>query len=307
MFGVGSLKQKVVVFDDSLRIVENPAIALIPGYMLVKPLIIYLGFPEKLITSGLMPFKTPVIPGSMGIGRVVETYNGDGSIVGRNIVISPFHNEEVLGVDRNGLLGNFVSLPTGYIHSTVEKPRALQALTPLVHHAYALADKLHDNPLILGCELLSILTGIFSRNKGFEPAFICGDGLREASKFGFKVFKNLGEMPPTVKTLVITSYSPILTGAVVEKTHPQHIIVSPLSFTNYLKLPLREKVVIERVTSFRVESFNETEKGLQEVKNEVKVVEVDDVEKTLGLIPPRGLGVVVKYSKLFQATPDEQA
>ncbi len=305
MLGAKGLKQKVVVFDGSLRIMENPAIALSPGHMLVKPLTIYLGFPEKLVTSGLMPFKIPVTPGSMGIGKVVETYNDDSSIIGKNIVISPFHNDEVLGVDRNGLLGNFVTLPTGYVHSAVEKPHALQALTPLVHHAYAIAEKLHDNPLILGCELLSILTGVFSRNREFEPAFICGEDSREACKLGFKVYKNLGEIPETVKSLVVTSYNPILTGVVIEKTHPQHIIVSPLSFTSFLRLPLKEKVLIERVTSFRVESFNEVEKGLREVRNEIRVIEVDDVEKTLGLIPPRGLGVIVKYSKLFHATPNE--
>ncbi|QOR93858.1 hypothetical protein IMZ38_04195 [Thermosphaera chiliense] len=305
MLGAKGLKQKVVVFDGSLRIVENPAIALTPGHMLVKPLTIYLGFSEKLVTSGLMPLKIPVTPGSMGIGKVVETYNDDSSITGKNIVISPFHNDEVLGVDRNGLLGNFVTLPTGYVHSTVEKPHALQALTPLVHHAYAIAEKLHDNPLILGCELLSILAGVFSRNRGFEPAFICVEDSREACKLGFKVYKNLGEIPGTVKSLVVTSYNPILTGAVIEKTHPQHIIVSPLSFTSFLRLPLKEKVLIERVTSFRVESFNEVEKGLREVRNDIRVVEVDDVEKTLGLIPPRGFGVVVKYSKLFYATPNE--
>ncbi len=301
------MKQKVVVFDGALRIVENPAVALNPGHMLVKPLIIHLGFPEKLITSGLMPFKIPVTPGSMGVVKVIETYNDDSSIIGKNIVISPFHNEEILGVDRNGLLGNFVSLPTGFVHSAIEKPQAIHALTPLVHHAYAIAEKIHDNPLILGCELLSILTGIFSRNKEFEPTFICAEDPREPHKLGFKVFKNLGEVPETVKSLIITSYNPILTGAVLEKIRPQHIIVSPLSFTSFLKLPLKDKVLIERVTSFRVESFSEVEKGLREVKNEIRIVEVDDVEKTLGLIPPRGLGIVVKYSKLSHTIPNEQS
>ncbi|MEM4551391.1 MAG: hypothetical protein QXF92_01840 [Thermosphaera sp.] len=299
------MKQRAIVFDGTLNLIERPAIVLNPGFILVKPLEVYLGFIEKLLTSGSIPLSTPIIPGSMGIAKVIEAYNGDSSIIGKLVVISPFNAEKFLGLERDGLLSNYAVVPSNYIHSVVERPGPYDVMTPLIHHALEIAEKIRETPLILGCELLSLFVGLYSREKGFEPDFICEGDSRDIHRFNFKVLKSISEVPSRMNTLVITTYNPILTSNIVDKTNPEHIVISPFSFTSLLKLPLKDRVIIERVNKFQTMHPVDVGKAVQLIRNYVRTVEVDDVEKTRGLFPPRGLGVIVKYSKLLQTLLNE--
>lgn len=301
------MKQKAVVFDGSLSLIERPAIVLNPGLALVKPLEIYLGFIEKLLTSGSIPLKSPVVPGSMGVAKIIETYDGDSSLIGKVALISPFAAEKFLGLERDGLLSNYVALPLNYVHSVVEKPGPLEALTPMIHHAYEIAEKIRDTPVILGCELLSLLVGLYAREKGIEPEFMCEGDSREIFKLNFRVFKTISEVPTVARTLVLTTYNPILTLNLIEKTNPEHIVISPFSFTSILRVPIKDEVVIERVNRFHTTRPIDTSKIVQAIRNEIRIIEIDDVEKTIGLIPPRGLGLIVRYSKSLQTFLDERS
>ena len=66
------MRVKAVAYDGTARIVEDVALAVRPGHLVAKPIYVYLGLTERIVSTGQELVAKPVVPGSSGIVRIIE-------------------------------------------------------------------------------------------------------------------------------------------------------------------------------------------------------------------------------------------
>ncbi|MEM0199233.1 MAG: hypothetical protein QXX72_03010, partial [Desulfurococcaceae archaeon] len=97
------------------------------------------------------------------------------------------------------------------------------------------------------------------------------------------------------RTLVLTSTNAFSKYTLLSTTEVHHVIVTPLSLTRWIPIPSGRRGSIKVTFLWKSSNYNaeHVKSVLRELEKVIKVIDVQDVEKTIGLIPPRGLGTVI--------------
>jgi hypothetical protein len=294
---VFELRQKLVVYSDKVEVVEHPCVV-VKESVLVKPIYVYLGELERHLLEGSLPSTRPVVLGGSGVVRVVEVQGGETELTGRVYTVTPIGPRGLLGYEEDGLLGNFVSISRSYLDDLLVDPRPIDAVRPLVKHAYSLVTKVSEPVLIEGCNLLGIAAGLILRYMGVEALFYCEQRVRLALQYGFNVYKHISELATRWSTVILTGINQSVKYKLLQRLTANTVVISPLSTTSWIPITPHggeARILIPRGGEAIEHSI--MRKVLDDLSRGLKVLEIDDVKSVLGLLPPRGLGVIVSLRR----------
>lgn len=287
------MRQVAILYNGKIDVAEYPGVVL-KNPVLLKPIYVYIGEVEKNILTGKLPVNKSIILGCTGVARIIEVYSGSTEYTGRVFIISPFGAQGILGVEEDGLLSNYSSIHPSYLDEIVLEPKPIDAIKPLVKHAETLSQRVMEPVLIEGCNLVSLALGLSLRYKGIEPAFYCENTARSVIQFGFRVFKHPSELVDQWGSIVLTSHDHTAKYKLLSQLVYNNIVVSPLSFTNWIPLTKREGVYNVSI-AYRDSVVDNTvvRRVLDTLSKSIRIVEVDDLKNAIGLFPPRGLGLIL--------------
>ena len=292
------MRQKCLVYSSGfVDVVEYPAV-IISGSILAKTIYVYIGDLERGLLSGVIPVTRPLIPGSLGVVRVIEVLSEKTEYTGKYYTVTPLGARGLLGVDTNGLLSNYASLDETYLEEEVVSPTPLDALKPILRHAVLLASKCEEPVLIEGCGLISVTLGALLRDLGVDVQFYCENNARSALVFGFNVTSHISNLSKKWRTIVITSLNSASKYRVMRELEYSNLVVSALSLTELI--PVRRecsvRVVVIGKGGFLGELRDLVDRGkkvLRGLSRAIKVVKTSELESIKGLLPPRGLGTII--------------
>ncbi len=295
------MRVKKIIFDGYKNLlVETNMLASRKGEFLAKPLYIYLGVIERILYKGYEPHIKPVVLGSSGIARVIEDqYSVNENLSGKIVIVKPYGREGLLGIDRDGLLSTYTSIPRNYVYGFMNSIYPYEVLRPYISYAINISKELYGSVLIIGCELPAILTALYlSKIRREEPIIICSGSPRIVKSFGLKVFKNIGDLAIRYNSIVVDYDKPSLINNVLEHIEYNKIVITIFSRLRYLPTYPGRHIIVEYYTSFKdyEEDVNSYKELLNIVKKHIRVIKIDDLEKILEIIPPRRLGTIVELN-----------
>lgn len=290
------MRQKSIIYSGHVEVVEYPAVPAREA-ILAKPIYVYIGDVERSVVQGAIPVTRPVVLGSTGIAKVVEVFEGSTEPTGKVYTVSPLGDRGFLGVNTNGLLSNYASLTHAYLDEELTQSNPHDSLRPLVKHASEIASTCEEPVLIEGCGIIGVAAGLALRKAGVEPVFYCENGARRAHIFNFNVHKHVGDLSSKWRTVVITSMDPGSKYTVLAGFEYYNVVITPLSFTRWLPLPASRVGSVKVLTLWKTGKYSSefVRDVLRELSKVVRIVAVDDIEKVLGLIPPRGFGFIIAF------------
>ncbi len=103
---------KALVWEHDLLVKEVPIPPIPEGWVLGKVLTAMLSPIDRSVTAGVQPTPPGRILGSYGVIRVVEPGINSEVNPGEIFGVQPYCNENIVGVEINGVLSDYASVPT---------------------------------------------------------------------------------------------------------------------------------------------------------------------------------------------------
>ncbi len=265
------------------------------GEYLVKPLGVHLCGFDNAVAYGYLPVIRPTIVGSTGVARVIEAgYGAREELSGRVVLVSPIAGDKVVGYTRDGLLAKYSSIPDEAIAFSLNKFEAYHA----AWFHLALAKAVNEN--VVGKTLLIVGGGLAS----LALALLASDSspnivVLTYSKRSAKLFKDLGlEVISDVISAkccfeaVFYNTLSLNTARALNKVTSQRSLI----YLNPLVSSMKLKTISEAtlVKAYPEEKHVGQIHGIwSKLSRYVRVVKVDDVKSSLGLLPVNGSGAIV--------------
>jgi hypothetical protein len=289
------LRVKQIIYDGEFRVVERDIVAVKRGELLVKPLYVYIGLFEDPSVWFKYPVKIPVVPGSFGVVRVLESIYGEQELSGKLVVFNPIGSEKILGLDVDGLLSTYTGINKTYVYEVVQRDNPYYSLLPLIKHAISLYENSSGKTLIVGCNTLSIISSIaYDLLGGIEYYIYCPEK-NILRRFYGRVAINTGELDKNYESIVITSNDYPLIYEVLNSIGYKILIISRYSLVN--------NVILKRNGIYRLVYIGDTgispdhvgvvNKVLSRIKKHIRIVKLDDLGKTTSLLPQQKPGVII--------------
>lgn len=285
-----------IVYNGEYYVSEREILPVKKGELLVKPLSVYIGLLENSYIRYTYPSKYPIVPGSFGIVRILEEPYSNKGYSGKIAVVNPITSNGILGLDIDGILGSYATIREENIYKLVDENDPYLSLIPLIEHGIFLGKHSHGRTLIIGCNILAyIIAKFFDENKKHNYALLCYDNRRVLRRINGRVYVNLGELDPYYDSIVILDSRFGLIHKVLTHIYFNNIIISVFSFINFLPLKLSETYNVLYTMKTDRESPHMVEKIISSLKKDIKIIRVNDISKTIGLLPPRGLGAIISF------------
>jgi len=290
---VSFLRQKSIVFDGALRVMELPFVKLEYGDLLVKTIYVYIGHVEEAVLSYKVIPPRRLILGSSGVVKIVETTSNNIS-TGRTIIVSPISRHGILAYNLDGILSDYASMKPEHIFGEAVEPGPYEAVKPFVSHGVELGLEAVGVTVVAGCNITALSTALTLRFTGAEPVIYCESPARPAIQLGFQVVRHASNLPAKPDSLVLVEPNPSINYRLIRSLSPRKIVVSPFSFTTWIPVGSSiNSVTLTYKGTLENREPGLTSKALRDLIKFINLVEIDDVEKSLGLMPPRGLGVIL--------------
>lgn len=292
------MEKKYVVWRNGRVEVDTiPVVSVDKDEALVKPLHVLLADIEKNLFTGLFISKSPVVIGSMGVVKLIESSNEE-QRSGRSILVKPLGANGLLGVDTDGILSSYTGIHKTYLATEILEPTPHDALKPLLAHASLISSRVEaDLALVEGCGFLALVTSLGLMFRGVDPIVYCREPPKEFYSAGVKVAKHASELPSDPAPIVVTTPDANRVYRAAERVRPGTIVASALAKLNWVPvLTTRLKIVVE--DGFAPDSEDVAElarKLLRTIKRYVRFEKVASIEDVLGLLPFTDLGIVVSF------------
>ena len=292
------MKTKVIVYSGKLEIMELPAQSVRQGHLLVKTLYVYLGEVEKILFKGIEPINNPVVPGGSGVVRVLEDPSSKHSeLSGKPYIVSPIGKSGLLGLDVNGLLATYQGIHPSYLYKHVSNPSPIHSIYPYLAYSITVGRKAFGTTLVIGCNLFELATAYYlQEHRGSDVTIICSNIPRHLKLGKFRFYKHVSDLARQYDTIVVGFDSYPLVHEVLKSINTENLLIS--MFSRLYTLPLKPgfNARVEYVDSVEVDEEQRVVEELSKrFMRNIKVVDVDSIEKVTGLLPPKGLGVIVKF------------
>ncbi|MGC8953182.1 hypothetical protein [Desulfurococcus amylolyticus] len=288
------LRQRSIVFDGTVKLHELPFIEVEHGDILAKTVFVYVGQIERNIMNHNITPPGRIILGASGVVKAIETSGSNTSVTGRYITISPLSRHGILAYNVNGLLADYVSVKPEHVFEESLNANPYTAVKPFIAHGIELGAEAEGVTLIVGCNITAFSTALFTGRSNGEPILYCRDSTRLAQYLGLNIVSHVSNIPSRINTLVLTEPGADIYYRLLKEITPQKIVVSPFSFTTWIPINHRlEKTVITYKNTIRNTNPGAAENILHELSSFVKIIEIGDIEKTIGLLPPKELGSII--------------
>lgn len=289
------MRVKRIVFDGSAVLVDEARYVVIrESHYLVKPLHVFIGFIENILLQGYRPFLKPVVLGSSGVARVLESsYGSDPGLAGKIVIISPIGEKGVLSWDADGVLSTYASVHRSYVMKTIARDQPEYAYYPFVAHGCSLGKIAGDNTLIIGCDIVGISAAMYLSLKKYGYGLYCGGG-RAGNRVGLNVYRNLGEIQEDYDSIIITDHRASLTYNVLRRVATRRLIYG--AFTDHSFVSSRSNTLVAMKihdTMIGHVDENDVKTIMRKLRRHIVFISSNDLGKIKELIPTGGLGVVV--------------
>ncbi len=247
---------KVLAWTPELSVEEYPPPPIPKEWVFGKVISAMISSLDKSFKVGL---PTPVgrVAGSYGVLRVLENGVGSGAAEGKIYGVIPYSKEGVLGIDINGLMSVYASVPSdslinleGKVLSESSEMLPLWLEFSFIPHLKEII-KESENPLILGCNFMTYVIAANLRNeKEITAGCISKDLLKLMSELGVKVVnisKTSGGSFDFVVLGVLSSYYLMNVFNYLRSDGEVRIYLPPNATAVVLKLPdTARKAIIQR-------------------------------------------------------------
>ena len=289
-----------IVFNGyCIEYIETQIPVIKRGFYLAKTLHVYIDGLENAVVKGYIPqSKTPVVLGSTGVVRILEPgYNVDPGLSGSIAIVKPLSRNGVVGLDIDGLLSRYTSIPSDTLLTTVSDDKPEYTLL------YSLATGLKASSLaegkrylVIGAGLSGIASALTATNT-LETTVYTEDNMvyRILRRQGVSVYRKWSELHGCYDIVYYSSLSTKYMGLLDKILCGEAaILLNPL-YARVNSIALRvsiDKIVIEEVRVDK-EAICRAYSLLNKFKRYVKTIEVDTLKQIQSLIPVRSLGVIV--------------
>ncbi len=291
------MKVKKIVYDGLVKTLESPAQVVPRGYVIGKPLHVFIDGIENAVINGIYPIDKPIVLGSTGIIRVLEAPSADEGLSGKIAFVSPVSEKGLLSVNLDGLLSTYVIIPEEHIIGiTNTVPRPLYALSCIASLSYRLALEAGPNPVIIGCGVSGIMTALHVLSDGGTPEIICvrRESLKYARSVGLLPNQSFGNLKNEYSSIVYTSYAPWILRNLLRQGVSK-LVVSPLiNKASIILIPSINRVEIVMPMPSRIEYKKSV---IEKIRRLLGFVELNNIVDVLGLVPPPKLGVVISFTR----------
>ncbi|MET1160417.1 MAG: hypothetical protein ABWW65_05595 [Thermoprotei archaeon] len=291
------MRVKAIVYDHGVKLSEYEVIAINQNSLLVKPVYVYIGLVERIVSSGLETINKPRILGSSGIVRILESSKSNYSeLSGKLACVSPLSNGKVLGLDIDGLFSTYTYVKPDTLIYFFEKAKPVHAIYPYIAMAVQLGSRAAGYTVVVGCNILSLaITEYLRKISGVEPMVLCSSIPRYIRGYGVKTSNNTGTLPQEVGSIIVTWDKPSFIYRVLSELNYSKLVLTPLA---------RVPVIPIKPGAYRVEYLDSVERVdidivenlAKEFSRRIRVVKISDLSEATELIPPRGLGIVIDMS-----------
>lgn len=298
------MRNKFVQVSGDISVVEEDFTLIEPNSLICKPIYVYLGYLEKKLFNQAYYTGRPVIPGSSGVVKIIEDPSGKrGDLSGKHVIVRPWGRQGLIGLEKNGLLTHFASIPPEYIWEFVNQPKPHHAIAPYVSHALNLAGFGEDPSIVLGCDIVGLAIAVLLKKMGREePVVVCENPPRHARRIGLEIYESINATSKYYTTVYVTDGGfPFIHDSLRELNY-RYIVVSSYALINYL--PLKREFEARIISTFSDESFNHSlvRSVSTSLMKAIDYVEVSDVSEATLLLPPRDLGVVVYIKRVREGS-----
>ena len=291
------MRVEKIVYDGVVKTLESPAQVVPRGYVIGKPLHVFIDGIENAVINGMYPIDKPVALGSTGVIRILEAPSADERLSGKVAFVSPVSYKGLLSVDLDGLLSTYVVVPEEHIIGVTNTvPRPLSALSCIASLSYRLALEAGLNPVIIGCGISGLLTALHVLSDGGTPEIICirKESLRYARSVGLVPIQSFGNLKEGYSSIVYTSYAPWILRKLLRQGASK-LVVSPLiNKASIILAPSINKVEIVMPMPSRIEYKREV---VEKIRRLLSFVELNSIVDVLGLVPPPKPGVIVSFTR----------
>lgn len=290
------MRNKLILFDGGIELVDLPAVTLNKGMILVKNSLIYLGFQDEALLEGVEPVLLPKTLGSVCGGRVIEAVDNP-SLTGKFIVTNPLVENSRSVLDVDGCLSQYFQVDARRVYKTAQSIEPVDLLEPYATHATELANLSRGGAVLVGCNIVGLMTALSLRERSVEPYMVCERRLSHARSLGLRVYKNASDIPPDLDTLIIAEGGSLVWD-IMERTSVRNIVVSGLSGLRSLRVVSPRQLNVAYIGSITQSGGDDARRLAGMFLGFVKIVEVRSLEESLGYLPPRSRGVIIRIAGL---------
>ncbi|MEZ0393515.1 MAG: hypothetical protein ABWK00_00485 [Desulfurococcaceae archaeon] len=290
------MRERYVAFDGrTFRVFERPAVPVERGWMLVKPLYVYVGFPERLLYSGLEPVEVPRRIGSSCVAKVIESQGPE--LSGRLVVTKHLLSGRLVGLDVDGCLSTYAGVPGDLVFWLPDRAEPHYALLPFVQHALDIAGEAYGNVLVIGCNLVGLLAALAMRDSGMEPTVYCARGIGPARRLGLRATPKAGDLAGSYDVVAVVEAQEGWALSALAGIRYSRLVISALARPGRIPLPASGRAEVVVLDDVEARGGEKLWKHCGTARELVRVVRVRDPEEALGLLPPGGLGYVVELGE----------
>lgn len=291
------MRVEKIVYDGVVKTLESPAQVVPRGYVIGKPLHVFIDGIENAVINGIYPIDKPVVLGSTGVVRVLEAPSADERLSGKVAFVSPVSEKGLLSVDLDGLLSTYVVVPEEHIIGiTNTMPKPLSALSCIASLSYRLALEAGPNPVIIGCGVSGLMTALHVLSDGGSTEIICvrRESLRYARSVGLLPIQSFENLKEEYSSIVYTSHAPwILKNLLMQGA--SKLVVSPLiDRASIILTPSIRRVEVIMPMPSRIEYKRGV---IEKIRRLLGFIELNNIVDVLGLMPPPKLGVIVSFTR----------
>ncbi len=291
------MRVEKIVYDGVVKTLESTAQVVPRGYVIGKPLHVFIDGIENAVINGVYPIDKPVVLGSTGIVRVLEAPSADEGLSGKIAFVSPISERGLLSVNLDGLLSTYAIIPVEHIIGiTNTVPRPLSALSCIASLSYRLSLEAGPNPVIIGCGVSGLMTALHVLLDGGTPEVICArrESLRYARSVGLLPIQSSENLKEGYSSIVYTSYAPWILRNLL-RHGVSKLVVSPLVNRASITLfPSINRVEIIMPMPSRIEYKRSV---IEKIRRLLGFVELNNIVDVQGLVPPPKLGVIVSFTR----------
>ncbi len=292
--------ESVVATHNRITVVKRK-VRVEEGYYLVKPLHVFVSSLENAIVEGVYTYKRPITLGSTGLVRILEAgANADPRLSGSLAIVSPISSGGVLGLELDGLLSTYTSIPGDTIVYTVDKDTPLYSIG---YHALIVSSirKLFTGrrALIVGGGIESLLLSLEIREYTSSLSVITRS--RHAGKilrrYGVNTYRDPRDLKCCYDTVFYGLYTSALLWDIIRFLDKYvTIVVNPFIRTLSLPLTFLKEVRIVRASISKDATLDVLYKYRRLLQKNIRRIELSSLKEVVSLIPVNQPGYIVSLA-----------
>ncbi len=281
--------------------VDKKSIRILSKHYLVKPIHVYVGGLENGVFRGYIPIKKPVVLGSTGIVRILEAgYGANPELSGSLALVSPITTHGYLGLDLDGLLSKYATVPMDSITRTLSKQEPIYSTMYHVAIACSICENIEGkNLLIVGGGIESLALALCSEDKASRLSILTYSktSYRIFRKLGFDVYQKAQDIKCCFDTMFYGLLTPIYIEDLIKELGTKHLTLYVNPYTMYIGINIRNMLSVNIVKPEPKEKHYICANKIGKIIGRyIRKVQARRLAEILSLFPIDGIGIIISFS-----------